>query len=258
MNLPLRYFSSCFVALLLGFYIPSPAQLCTVNGVTPAPSDLARDTLADINFGIPASQTFQIAREGTIDYQGFTITKDSLEIVQLSMVPGWMQVTCHVPQANCGTSPDSAGDLRFCLKFDVISTVSTNPAYPGYDSIQVKTKEYVIVPIMNPWFYDTITFYYRSSGVTGTLSAKPSFSFQVHPQPAAEFLRVEAMVENAGEGRLTLRDVTGRVCRMRELGWMDSGEHPITVEVQELPAGIYTLSFEQAGCLTTRKVVISK
>jgi hypothetical protein len=258
MNLPPRYLASCLVALLLGVYIPSSAQLCIVDGVVPAPSDLARDTLADINFGIPASQTFQIAREGTFTYQGFSITKGNLEINQLLMVPSWLQVICHVPQSNCITDPDSAGDLRFCLQFDVISTVATNPAYPGYDSFLVKTMEFLNIPIMNPYLYDTIWFYYRSSGVTATSPSTSTATLEVHPQPAAQYLQVEAELENAGEGTLALRDATGRVCWVREQGWMEMGGHQITLDVQELPAGIYMLAFEQAGSLITRKVIISK
>jgi hypothetical protein len=95
---------------------------------------------------------------------------------------------------------------------------------------------------------------YSSIVVIGPETTPTVGTFTVYPVPARKGLNV-SFDGDLSEFRHTIYDATGR---LHYLPWSEINAHLYTIEVEELPEGIYTLNVEMSGKIESRRFVISK
>ena len=72
-------------------------------------------------------------------------------------------------------------------------------------------------------------------------------SLSVWPNPATEKVQLHLNLAGEGQAALLLQDIRGRLIQTLHSGWMDAGEHSLSIRVDHLPSGTYVLRFEQSG-----------
>ena len=82
-----------------------------------------------------------------------------------------------------------------------------------------------------------------------------SIPMQVQPNPAYDMLYISAGVALAGPVRVELIGTDGRVVLSRQMNGVAEGQ-VLTLDVQQVPAGIYVVRLESAAGSSVRKVVI--
>ena len=69
----------------------------------------------------------------------------------------------------------------------------------------------------------------------------------ISPNPAFSHLSVRYSIEESGEFTFSLMDLFGRQRKAFDLGWVDPGQHEFTLEISDLPVGIYYFSLKENG-----------
>lgn len=78
------------------------------------------------------------------------------------------------------------------------------------------------------------------------------------PNPASETTSLRFGIGSAADVRLTLMDMTGRVMFERSLGLLSTGEHTATLDVSELPSGVYFCAIEANGLKRFARISVVK
>jgi len=86
---------------------------------------------------------------------------------------------------------------------------------------------------------------------TGIGELPAPVSFEVYPNPFSDWLQVTSNADAAGEVRIRLSDVLGRVITERTSIYKEETRFELT----NLPAGIYMLSLEKGNNRATRKII---
>jgi hypothetical protein len=92
----------------------------------------------------------------------------------------------------------------------------------------------------------TATFYGAKS-VSFTTGAAPAARMDVFPNPFVDALHLTATSVEAGQGQVTLLDLTGRIVR-QQTSMLEAGSNDLTLSyLDSLPAGIYVVRFRPFG-----------
>lgn len=119
-------------------------------------------------------------------------------------------------------------------------------------------------PYMNSCFVTAYNFYnsYSPTNPNGVWDARfeinqvsnlgidesESGLFKIYPNPSSDVITIEAL--NAGEAKLTITDVTGKVVRIEKLTGKSS-----TLNLEQLPNGIYILEYTSNGLFETSRFI---
>jgi hypothetical protein len=82
--------------------------------------------------------------------------------------------------------------------------------------------------------------------------------FQVAPNPTIDKTLVSFGLKESQPLSIHLFDINGRLLRTQFLGNQPSGEHTFTVDLSNLPAGIYNLSLMSNQGVATRRVAVTR
>ncbi len=97
------------------------------------------------------------------------------------------------------------------------------------------------------------------SGVNGRASLAPlEYAFGAYPNPFNPTTTISFSLKEAGEVRVAVYDVSGRLVRDIVHQAMNAGEHRVAFEARDLPTGVYLARLECAGFTRTEKVVLLK
>lgn len=102
-------------------------------------------------------------------------------------------------------------------------------------------------------FYYTV-FNYIGSPLTGLFNQEPlNVSLTVSPNPASDFARVQITSPVAAECWLLLNDANGRLLHKEVIAKTDQWN--TSIDLRDLPAGIYTVTVSSAEGMVVQKVV---
>lgn len=79
---------------------------------------------------------------------------------------------------------------------------------------------------------------------------------EIFPNPASDLLNIKVSAVQAGEIRMRILDVSGRVVRTAE--WNGSAEHTETLNIQSFADGLYTLELDFDGGKVAKKFLVKK
>ena len=80
--------------------------------------------------------------------------------------------------------------------------------------------------------------------------------FPAFPNPASDNTRIQFRLDQASEVTFELRDVTGKLVEVRDLGMQPAGYNSLVVETAALGAGSYTATLVVNGAVSTQKLMV--
>lgn len=83
------------------------------------------------------------------------------------------------------------------------------------------------------------------------------FAFTTYPNPATELVTIEFTMPTTAPLNIELLDVTGKVIDYISAGVRIQGDHTITHDVSNLPAGIYTLNLVTPKGVSSKQLVVN-
>jgi hypothetical protein len=84
------------------------------------------------------------------------------------------------------------------------------------------------------------------------------YALKVFPNPATEFIELNARLQNAGELKMMLVNALGQTMEEINYGTVDAGDHTSKIDVQNYPAGIYTLMLSSGNSnVMSKKIIIT-
>lgn len=143
---------------------------------------------------------------------------------------------------------------------DALTSVKTGrgPHYVQWHTTGIKTVTLTAANTLGTFgcetVYDTTLVVTSATGLNEA-SALDASLFNVYPNPANDLLNIHLELKHVEKGTIHLLDMLGRT------QWEDQIIHSTyetSIPVNQLPAGIYTLSVEVNGKYITQKIVISK
>jgi hypothetical protein len=85
---------------------------------------------------------------------------------------------------------------------------------------------------------------------------KPGSALQVSPNPVRALVRVSYSLPKAGKVSVKLYDACGRLARTFEAGLRPAGSSRVSVQVADLPRGIYLLRLDTDKATTVQKLIL--
>lgn len=102
-------------------------------------------------------------------------------------------------------------------------------------------------------FGNGFTQYFTVVNATSITDVSNNFTLNIYPNPVKDFLNVDIIGNLPGKSTVQLIDILGQVVYQ-----LHTQEKKITIPVQQLAAGIYTLHFESGQVRKQEKVVITR
>ncbi|MDD5508209.1 MAG: T9SS type A sorting domain-containing protein [Bacteroidales bacterium] len=166
-----------------------------------------------------------------------------------------------------------SGINSYCLEIDDTPDFSTDPIHK---SVPTTMGSKVTYDLPGPSLDSAVTYYWRvcalheydSTGWGQTWSfrviatgiddpALLASSARISPNPGNGLFTLELSSEAPGIVHLTMMDLVGQ--QLRSINWdLIQGMNKRTLDVQELPAGIYMLRLQKANAVVTKKLVIQR
>jgi serine protease AprX len=88
-------------------------------------------------------------------------------------------------------------------------------------------------------------------------SEKSISNFNLYPNPTSNDLHVSFDLTESGKIELLMVDATGKTVMVRSLG-QASGNNKFSLDVNDLPAGIYMMNVSFEGQVITKRFVIQR
>ncbi len=105
--------------------------------------------------------------------------------------------------------------------------------------------------------YHSIDQLKNESYVNDDLTSEDDESFSVYPNPAAEDVFIDVMIDKEVHYYLTVRNSSGQQVSKKGLGVMEKGKHLLTFSVGEFEPGIYLISCEsKEGQVGSVKLIV--
>ncbi len=146
-----------------------------------------------------------------------------------------------------------------------------------------------VFPSLAPWMYDHVQLTYQEDNEPGVFGWPSQQSIQTennihymmiekgtfvgigdqaseasiavsecYPNPASGYTMVQLTLEQRSQVDISVINAMGQVVREYSDMTMQAGQHPFTLDVSDLPAGIYYCSVGTGTVKTTRKFVVQK
>jgi hypothetical protein len=80
--------------------------------------------------------------------------------------------------------------------------------------------------------------------------------YPAFPNPANESTRLQYRLDRAGATTFELRDITGKLVEVRDLGTQPAGYNSFVLETSALGAGSYTATLVVNGARSTQKLMV--
>jgi len=80
----------------------------------------------------------------------------------------------------------------------------------------------------------------------------------LYPNPSANRVRLEILLEEAGEIGLSLMDLSGRICLMQNYSFTTPGRQELTFETLALPGGVYLAEVKNDRKVETIKILLTR
>ena len=81
-------------------------------------------------------------------------------------------------------------------------------------------------------------------------------TLSIEPNPFADMMKLQFSTADAGRAQISIMDLTGKVIYTQNSDYAQ-GNNAITINVENLAAGVYTLQMQYDNNITTRKIVKS-
>lgn len=88
--------------------------------------------------------------------------------------------------------------------------------------------------------------------------AGQAFDLQLSPNPAVDYFQMAWRQAEAGEARVEVRDLMGRLYTAQDLGWQSAGPHSATLSTENLPAGMYLATVFAGAQASTERIMIQR
>ncbi len=99
----------------------------------------------------------------------------------------------------------------------------------------------------------------RMASAMALSAAVPAeYTLNAYPNPFNPTTTISFSLKEAGEVRVAVYDVSGRLVRELVHQTMNAGEHRVAFDAGDLPTGVYLVRLESAGFTRTEKVVLLK
>ena len=90
--------------------------------------------------------------------------------------------------------------------------------------------------------------------VTSVYEIKAVEEFKVFPNPATDRINVQVELKENADLQMRLTNLTGQVVQEQNVQFI-TGENTMNVDIQELPRGVYFLSFQSGTQMMTYRVI---
>ncbi|MBP6532950.1 MAG: T9SS type A sorting domain-containing protein [Bacteroidia bacterium] len=86
--------------------------------------------------------------------------------------------------------------------------------------------------------------------------SKPAINFAVYPNPVVDRAEVEVTIDQSVDLTIRLLDITGKTCK-EEIAFYSKGTHNLSIDVSELPKGVYIVSLQGGATIREERIVIT-
>ena len=87
--------------------------------------------------------------------------------------------------------------------------------------------------------------------------SKPTLSFSVFPNPVGDTAEIDITIDQNADMAIRLMDIAGKVV-MTEKTYYTKGTHHLSMDVSNLPKGIYILSIKGGATVREEQIVIAE
>jgi hypothetical protein len=109
---------------------------------------------------------------------------------------------------------------------------------------------------ISPWLTDTLSPDTSSTTSQPLRLVPDQIASEVYPNPFNSTALISYSVPRAGEVKVSIFDITGRLVRLLEDRMEEAGEHQVTWNAEGMASGIYFAKLQTAGQSVTRKTVL--
>ena len=174
----------------------------------------------------------------------------SVILVNTSSGPGSLSYLWDFGDGNTSTLPypshTYAGAGTYAICVTVTSNGPTQCSATYCDTLQVLNRMSV------PFSINVI-----SGAVANDAPEFGQVEMTLVPNPAQDQVRLQYSTEQSGVAGIRMIDLQGRVVRNLHLGEVNAGTHTQTIDVQDLPAGLYMTEFTIGDQRKVKKLVIA-
>ena len=168
--------------------------------------------------------------------------------------------------------------LAFEEPYEAAAGAWLGAAFESFGGYNVQTAESQFVEDGTAWYYgpfganQTYGWYFSNNVPMVRLNLDPSASttlnvndvtamsgfelFPAFPNPAVDETRMQFRLDRAAEVTFELRDITGKLVEVRELGTQPAGYSSFMVNTSALSAGSYTATLNVDNARTTQKLMV--
>ena len=168
--------------------------------------------------------------------------------------------------------------LAFEEPYEAAAGAWLGAAFESFGGYNVQTAESQFVEDGTAWYYgpfganQTYGWYFSNNTPMVRLNLDPSASttlnvndvtamsgfelFPAFPNPAVDETRMQFRLDRAAEVTFELRDITGKLVEVRDLGTQPAGYSSFMVNTSALSAGSYTATLNVDNARTTQKLMV--
>ena len=156
--------------------------------------------------------------------------------------------------------------------------ISADISNPQVFSSPQQVSDHTVDASLDAFEITLISYFYSFSGVAGVLWVEDagsglyydasssvvngindlhnqSFSLNVYPNPATQFITVDLQKNISGSTIVELTDVSGKLLFKTNEGVLATGNHTLTIDVSEFSQGIYYLRIQDEKQQLVKKIV---
>jgi hypothetical protein len=142
---------------------------------------------------------------------------------------------------------------------DTISLMMTTDGDPPVSYMSWEKWHYVWNIIEYAWSLDSDFGIFPLVDL-GTASVESNqyingLKYSLYPNPAADWMNVDMELQTDGEYRIFIHDLSGKLIKSQNLGYLSPGRISTSVEVFELPTGNYILSITNGSKGLSKKFI---
>ena len=168
--------------------------------------------------------------------------------------------------------------LAFEEPYPAVAGQWLGAGFESFGGFNVQTAEAQVVESGSAWYYGpfgasaTYGWYTSPNAPMVRLNLDPNASttlnvndvsavsgfelFPAFPNPAVDETRMQFRLDRAGEVTFELRDITGKLVEVRDMGTQPAGYSSFMVNTSSLGAGSYTATLKVDGARTSQKLMV--
>lgn len=249
------------VALMAQLCQPDPSYIDT-TGVFPAPYDADVSPDGGITTAACIGQPYEFVLTAvigdTLNLAGAPIVLDSLIIRSIDGLPSGMQFAC-----NPGNCTVTMADTFACVVLYGIPDETNAPGiyplslnatvYSGFLNLELAFPN----PALAPGTYDLVLNAADSCSVSNVQELENSgLGMTFAPNPVSDFGTLDIAVKEAGDYEYIIYNLVGEVVQRKQLR-LSRGTSTQTVDVQNLPKGMYLHSIQNDTKRITKRLIVN-